>query len=165
MRATVVLVLGLSLVGCARELIPVVPDGAATGGTILLPSDPTFEVVARVTTARDPLPVTNGSVAYADLERSLAQAVIRQVAPRHDSVLTVELVAADAEYISTRLSVSLVTRATVRTRLGNAYVAQTTVVCRDGAIMAPEAGAKVIWACMTRIGHDLGGWLADLPPP
>src|SRR5579863_1243501 len=111
----------ITLPGCGRRLVPVVPDGTPSGGTS--PVDPTFEVVARVNGIRDPLPVGDADVAYADLERSLGQAVVREVAPRHDSVLTVELVAGDAEFHEPRLSVSLVVRATLRTRLGNTFVA------------------------------------------
>ena len=102
-------------------------------------------------------------VAFADLATSLDQAVRRSVPPRHDNVLTVELIAGDASYKDTRLSVSLVVRATLRLRYGDTFVAQKQVVCRDGAIVEPEKGARVIWSCMTRIGQDLGGWLEDLP--
>jgi hypothetical protein len=154
----------MTCVACGREIVRVVPDGA-TIGTLATPADPTFEVVARISGARDPLGVSNADVAYADLERALDEAVVHAVSPRHDSVLTVELVAADAGYAGTRLHVSLVVRATLRTRIGNAFVAQTTVVCRDGAIVPPEAGGKVVWSCMTRLGHDLGGWLAGLGGP
>ena len=150
----------LAAASCGRRLVPVIPDGTPTGGTS--PIDPTFEIVARINGIRDPLPVVNANVAFAGLERSLGQAVVREVAPRHDSVLTVELVAGDADYRDPRLSVSLVARATLRTRVGNTFVAQTEVVCRDGAIVTPESGGHVIWSCMTRLGHDLGGWLADL---
>nr|HEX4316410.1 hypothetical protein [Kofleriaceae bacterium] len=147
-----------------RELVRVVPDGRSTG-TVTASSDSTFEVVARISGARDPLTVAGADVAYADLERALDEAVVHAVQPRHDSVLTVELVAADAGYRNARLDVSLVVRATLRTRVGNMFVGQTTVVCRDGAIVSPEAGARVVWSCMARIGHDLGGWLADIKPP
>ncbi len=140
----------------------VVPDTASTGGTSVTPTDPTFEVVTQLAGARDPLPVVGGDTEYADLERSLAQALVHAVAPRHDSVLTVELVRADAQYDHGRLAVALVVRGTLRTRLG-AFVAQTQSVCRDGAIIKPDAGARVMWACMTRVGKDLAGWLDGLP--
>jgi hypothetical protein len=154
----------LTCAACGRELVRVVPDGGAFG-TLATPADPTFEVVARISGARDPLTVSGADVAYAELEHALDEAVVHAVPPRHDSVLTVELVAADAGYTGARLHVSLVVRATLRTRVGNTFVAQTTVVCRDGAIVPPEAGSKVVWSCMTRLGHDIGGWLADLGGP
>jgi hypothetical protein len=152
------------VIACGEELVRVTPDGVPTAGTTTALSDPTFEVVAEIAGARDPLPVSGAHVAFADLETALGQAVLRAVKPRHDSVLTVELIAADATYKDSRLAVSMVVRATLRTRLGTTFVAQTQVVCRDGAIIAAESGAKVIWSCMTHLGQDLGGWLAGLPP-
>jgi len=151
--------LSMMLVGCGGQLVPVVPDGGRDTGTSSAPSDPSFEVVARTASVKDPLPVSGGDVAYADLERALGQAVIRAVHPRHDQTLTVELVAAEAEYKRSRLSISLVARATLRTREGNAFVTQTQVICRDAALVTPENGASVVWSCMTRLGRDLSGWL------
>ncbi len=158
---SIALASALLVAACGRELVRVIPDGASLGA-VAAPSDPTFEVVARISGARDPLLVSGADIAYADLEHALDEAVVHAVPPRHDSVLTVELIAADAGYTSARLYVSLVVRATLRTRVGNTFVAQTTVVCRDGAIVPPEAGAKVVWSCMTRLGHDIGGWLSDI---
>jgi hypothetical protein len=43
-------------------------------------------------------------------------------------------------------------------------VTQTQVVCRDAALVSPEAGANVVWSCMTRLGRDLGGWLDGVKP-
>jgi hypothetical protein len=151
------------LSGCAgTHVVRVVPDGISTGGTSTTPGDPTFEVVTQLASARDPLPVIGGDTEYADLERSLATAIVHAVVPRHDSVLVVELVRADAQYDQGRLSVALVVRGTLRTRLGT-FVGQTQAVCRDGAIVTPAAGARVMWACMTRIGKDLAGWLDSMP--
>jgi hypothetical protein len=164
MRGGCATLLSMMLVGCGGRLVPVVPDGARDTGTSSAPSDPSFEVVARTASVKDPLPVSGGDVAYADLERALGQAVIRAVHPRHDQTLTVELVAAEAEYKNSRLSVSLVARATLRTREGNAFVTQTQVICRDAALVTPENGASVVWSCMTRLGRDLGGWLDGVKP-
>jgi hypothetical protein len=162
----VALVGALAIAACAASthIVRVVPDGASTGGTSTALSDPTFEVITQLASARDPLPVVGGDAEYADLERSLAQAVVHAVAPRHDSVLVVELVRADALYDHGRLSVALVVRGTLRTRLGE-FIAQTQAVCRDGAIITPAEGSRVMWSCMTRIGKDLAGWLDGLPPP
>jgi hypothetical protein len=102
-------------------------------------------------------------VEYADLERALGAAVIRAVRPRHEHTLTVELIDASASFAQARLRVSLVARATLRAREGNAFVAQTQVVCRDGAIVSAEAGTIVVWSCMLRMGRDLAGWLDGLP--
>jgi hypothetical protein len=155
--------IAIALAGCGRDIIPVIPDGV-THGASTAAADPTFQVVARVAGVKDPLPVSGADVAFADLATSLDQAVRRSVPPRHDNVLTVELIAGDASYKDTRLSVSLVVRATLRTRHGDTFIAQKQAVCRDGAIVAPENGARVIWSCMTRLGQDLGGWLEDVPP-
>jgi hypothetical protein len=129
-----------------------------------LASDPSFEVVPRLAGARDPLPVGGTDVAFSDLAAALGHAVLRAVAPYHEGVLTVELVRADADYNSARLSVSLVVRATLRRRIGNDFIATTTSVCHDGAIADPDAGAPVLWSCMARIGRELAGWMADVPP-
>jgi hypothetical protein len=154
----------LAATTCGGRLVPVVPDGVKDEGTSAAASDPSFEVVARTASVKDPLPVDGASVAYADLERALGQAVIRAVRPRHDHTLTVELIAAEAKFSSTRLSISLVARATLRAHEGNAFVTQTQVVCRDAALVEPEAGGNVVWSCMTRLGRDLGGWLDGVKP-
>jgi len=109
------------------------------------------------------LPVNGASVDFVDLAAALGQAIVRTIAPRADSVLTVELIAGDASYKDTRLSVSLVARATLRSRLGNDFIAQTQVLCRDGAVVDAEAGARFMWSCMTHLAQDLGGWLEGLP--
>jgi hypothetical protein len=154
--------IALSLCACFRHVVPVVPDGPTTNGAASASADKTFEVVARIAGAKDPLPVAGANTAFSDLETALDQAVLRAVPPRHDNILTVDLVAADAAFANTRLSVSLVVRATLRTRVGNTFVAQREFICHDGAIVAPDAGARVLWSCMTRLGQELGGWLADM---
>lgn len=147
--------------GCGAHLVPVVPDGQQDTGTSSTPADPTFEVVARSSSVKDPLPVSGSGVAYADLEGALGQAVIRTVHPKHDATLTVELIAAEAKYESSRVTVSLVARATLRSRQ-NAFLGQTQVICRDADLVPAENGAKVVWACMARLGRDLAGWLDGL---
>src|SRR5690349_786707 len=148
----------LTLVACGSKLVPIVPDGAGAGASAA-PNDPTFEVVARTVGVKDPLPVNGAGVSYGELETALAQAILRAVKPHHDSVLTIELVGAEADYARERLSVSFVVRATLRAKNGNAFIGQTQAVCRDGEIIAPERGATVVWSCMTRLGQDIGGWL------
>ena len=162
-RQMAALVVALSLAACGgRRLVTVEPEGPAHGG--FSATDTTFEVVPRLAGARDPLPVSGSDVEFADLARALGHAVLRSVTPYHDGVLTVELVRADAEYNSARLSVSLVVRATLRSRIGNDFIATTTSVCHDGAIVDPDTGNPVLWSCMARIGRELAGWLADVPP-
>ena len=155
-------VLGLAASCGGHRLVTVEPAGPAHGG--FSGTDATFEVVPRLAGARDPLPVSGSDVAFVDLPRALGHAVLRAVAPYHEGVLTVEIVRADADFNSARLSVSLVVRATLRSSIGNQFIATTTTVCRDGAITPPESGAPVLWSCMARIGSDLAHWIADIPP-
>src|SRR5450432_2329140 len=117
----------LTAAACDAKLVPVMPDGTPIG-TSAAPSDPSFEVVARTAGVKDPLPVSGTSVRFANLEPALGNAVLRNVRPRHASTLTVELIAADAKHDSSRLTVSIVARATLRAREGNAFVAQTQVI-------------------------------------
>jgi hypothetical protein len=153
----------VALVACNSKLVQVLPDGAPIG-TSAAPSDPSFEVVARTAGVKDPLPVKGADVTYSNLEPALANAVIRNVRPRHGATLTVELISADAHYTNSRLAVSIVARATLRAREGNAFIAQTQVICRDSAVVDAERGAPVVWSCMTRLGRDLGGWLDGVQP-
>ncbi len=148
------------LASCSPNLVHVAPDGVEPP---LTASDRTFEVDVHAAGARDPLPVSGASVSFVDLSPSLGQAIVRSVRPVHDASLTVELVSADATYAHARLDVSLVVRATLRMRQGNAFVAQTQVVCRESGVVAPERGAPVVWACMAHLARDLGGWLEGLP--
>jgi len=154
------LTLPATLPGCGSRIVPVEPHGAAASGTSS--SDPSFEVVARTSSVKDPLPVSGAGVAYGDLERALGRAVLRGVRPIHDHTLTVELVSAEADYAHARLAISLVARVTLRRREGNAFVAQTQIICRDSSSVAPESGGAVVWSCMTHLGRDLGGWLEGL---
>lgn len=140
------------LLGCG-QLVPVTPDGVQDAGAA------NTAVTARTAGVRDPLPVMHSSVSYANLERALYVAVVRSVRLRREQTLTVELVDAEAEYAHDRLAISLVARATLRNVEGNAFVAQTQVLCREGAVVAPEAGGRVVWECMASLGRDLGGWL------
>jgi hypothetical protein len=153
-----------ALASCGNRLVRVVPDGPSPyGGTSVAPSDRTFEVEVWTAGAKDPLPVSGAGVVFGDLQRALGQAVLRNVRPRHDTSLDVELVSAEATYARSRLDVSLVARVTLRARQGNDFLAQTQVVCRESALVQPDSGAPVVWSCMERLGRDLGGWLDGLP--
>ncbi len=163
MPRVAIIVLAVACSACGGKLVRVVPDGAGNASSTAA-TDPSFAVTAHVAGIRDPLPVSGADVEYSDLATALTQAILRVVKPRHDSVLTVELIAGDARYRHSRLSASLVVRATLRSNSGNAFIAQTEAVCREGAIVDPESGARVIWTCMTHLGHDLSGWLEGLRP-
>ena len=76
-----------------------------------------------------------------------------------------ELTQADASYADGRMIVTLATRATLRTREGRAYLAQTQVSCREAGMVPAERGAPVIFACMERVGRDLAGCSRGSSPP
>jgi hypothetical protein len=76
--------------------------------------------------------------------------------------LFVEIVQADAQRSNGRLVVSFGVRATLRTRVGHFYIAQTQASCRQGGVIDSEKGGAVVFACMTRIGRDLADWLGGI---
>lgn len=178
MRLILLVTLVTGLVGCGQSLVTVVVGGPDTG-TVEPVTDPTFEIIARAKGVRDPLPVKGANVAYADLERSLSQAIVHSVHPRHESTLMVEIVSAEATYDKGdyepngsgsypmqvgRVSISFVARATLKKHEGNAFVGQTQLVCRDAELVEPAAGSRVVWNCMVQLGRDLGGWLDGIAP-
>ena len=75
-----------------------------------------------------------------------------------------ELVQAEAAYDDPRLKVVLSVRATLRTRLGRTYLAQTNAHCQQAGLVTPEQGAQVLYTCMARLSRDLAGWLSGLDP-
>jgi hypothetical protein len=133
-----------------------------------------LEVVTRSDAVRDPLPVRNSDVVYGDIEDAMGHAVSSAAVPwaaAHEKdrpegwQLTVELVDADAEeQDGGRLIVRLTARATLRTRNGNGYLAQTQTSCNQTGLVTPERGSPVVYNCMARIGRDLSNWLAGVEP-
>jgi hypothetical protein len=132
-----------------------------------------LEVVTRGTAVHDPLPVNGADVEYADVETSMGHAISSAAVPWADAhraqrpegwQLAVEITRADAEYRGGRLMVTMGVRATLRTRVGREYLAQTQADCRQGGLVPPEKGATVVYGCMTRIGRDLAGWLSGVAP-
>ena len=47
---------------------------------------------------------------------------------------------------------------------GQIVLAQTHASCRQSGLLPPEQGAPVVYACMTRLGRDLAGWLGGVEP-
>jgi len=158
--------------------------GAAAGTTVPLltaagipitmtpPGDVSLEVVTRSTAVRDPLPVTGSTFSWADLEGALGHAVTTATIPWADAhkddrpgglQLVVDVVEASAEFESGRLKVTMTVRATLRTRRDHDFIAQTQTSCRDAGLTDPGHGATVAYACMTRLGRDLAGWLGGAP--
>jgi hypothetical protein len=140
--------------------------------TMTPPGDVSLEVVTRSTAVKDPLPVTGSHVNFADLEGALGHAISTATIPWADAhrnarpgglQLVVDVTEAHADYDAGRMSVTLTTRATLRTRRDHDYIAQTQASCREAGLTDPDHGAVVIYGCMTRLGRDLAGWLGGAP--
>ncbi len=166
--------LTLFAAGCASHETTV-PLLTAAGIPITLTptADVPLEVVTRSTAVRDPLPIEGSDVAYADLEGALGHAVSTATVPWANAhreprpegwQLTVEVIQAEAQYDGGRLVVTINTRATLRTRVGNDYIAQTQARCREAGLTTPETGGPVVYSCMTHLGRDLAGWLGGVQP-
>jgi hypothetical protein len=130
-----------------------------------------LEVVTKATAVPDPLPVTGSGVWYSDLEpalgHSVSSATVPWAAQHRDSnpsgwTLLVELTQAQAEWKDGRLRVAFNVRATLRTRVGNNYLAQTHANCTQAGLVPADQGAPIVFTCMQRIGRDLSGWLGGL---
>ena len=163
----------LGLLACAP--LHTVPLLTAAG--IPITATPTgdmpLEVVTRGTGVQDPLPVEGTRIAYTDIEAALSSAIASAAVPWADDhrhvrpegyQLFVELIKAHAQRRRERTRVTLGVRATLRSRLGREYLAQTQAVCSQAAISPAEAAAPVLYGCMTRIGRDLAGWLSAVEP-
>ena len=120
---------------------------------------------------RDPLPVDGADVTYGDMEAALGFAIASATVPWADAhkaerpdgwQLFVEIIQADAEHRDGRLIVSLSVRATLRTRRGHFYLAQSQTACRQGGVVEAARGGPVVYACMMRIGRDLADWLGGI---
>jgi hypothetical protein len=132
-----------------------------------------LEVVTRSTGIRDPLPVEGTGVTYGDVETSLGHAISTAAVPWAEAhkdrrpegwQLQVEMTQADATYSGGRLIVTINVRATLRTRVGRAYLAQSQASCRQSGVIPAEQGAPVVFSCMERLGRDLAGWLEQVEP-
>lgn len=130
-----------------------------------------LEVVTRSTAVRDPLPVEGTNASYSDMEGALGFAIASATVPwanahkdKHPEgwQLFVELTTADAQYDDGRLIVSFGVRATLRTRTGHFYLAQTQAACSQGGVVSVERGGGVVYACMMRMGRDLADWLGGI---
>jgi hypothetical protein len=172
MGAVCALVLG----GCAA------PERVPLEAAIPITSTPTvpLEVRTRSSGVRDPLPIEEAHrrrwpplLEFTGLEPSLGHAVASALVPwaeahrdaRPDGwQLLVELSEARAERAGPRMMVTLGARATLRTRAGNQYLAQTQVHCRQAALVEPTASAPLFYACLNDLGRELAGWLGGVPP-
>jgi hypothetical protein len=118
------------------------------------------------------MPVRGTKVSYQDVEAALGIAVTTAAAPFAKSFkehrpggyqLTVEIMQADVEYSHGRLIMAMNVNATLRSRVGRVYLAQTQARCQQAGVVEAEQGGQVVYACMMRIGRDLGGWMGGLP--
>ncbi len=142
---------------------------ATSGIPVSEPVTVPLEIVTRSTAVPDPLPVRGTDVSYADIEAALGHAVATATVPwadRHREQahapgwqLTIELTNADAEYDGGRAVFTLAVRATLRSREGNVYLAQTQAACRQGGVVPPARGGSVMVRCMNEVGHQLANWL------
>lgn len=168
------LVASLPIVGCSSftpRIIPLLKEA----GIPFTPTPPVpLEVVTRSTSVKDPLPVRGTEIVYGDVEAALGYAVSVATVPWAEShrtqrpegwQLMVELIDADAQQeLGGRLVVTLNVRATLRTRVGNGYLAQTQAACTQSGPVSADRGAPVLYNCMTRVGRDLSNWLSGVEP-
>jgi hypothetical protein len=155
--------------GCTPTLIPL--STAAPLSTATPPTVP-LEVVTH-SAAPDPLPLVGGGARYADVEVSLGHAVASAVVPWADAhrgdrpdgwQLRIELAQARAHFGDSVVDVALDVRATLRTRVGHVYLAQTQAHCHEHARIAADQAAPVFYGCMLTVAHELAGWLGGVSP-
>jgi hypothetical protein len=171
MRFWAVVILGTA--GCAAPTT--VPLLSAAGAPVTHTPHPDIplEVATRSTGIKDPLPVDGADIAYGDVETALQYSISTAAVPWAEAhrardpggfQLFAELIDAEAVYKGGRLVVTLGVRATLRTRVGREYLAQTQVHCRQAGVVPEHEGAPVVYACMSQLGRDLAGWLGAVQP-
>jgi hypothetical protein len=137
----------LLLAGCAHGVIALstAPPSSTT------PPAP-IEITARGEGVRSPLPMRGSCLVFAALEESLAHAVASEALPwaeahrreRPDGwQLIVDLWRASAVARGGTVTVVLGVRATLRTRAGNRYLAQTQAHCKQTALSEPTDQVRV----------------------
>jgi hypothetical protein len=119
-----------------------------------------LEIVTASTTVPEPLMIHGSPDAFIELAPALREAVAGVVDGSFQQWrLSLELTQASAEWSSGRLIVRMTTRATLRSRDDNAYLAQSQHVCSTSGVVEPEAGARVAHACLLDIARDVKSWL------
>jgi hypothetical protein len=146
--------------------------GSAVPVTDTTPREIPLEVITR-SSAPDPLPLDGGGARFGDLEVSLGHAVSTAVVAWADAhrdqrpdgwQLLVELAQARAARSDGVITVALNVRATLRTRVGHAYLAQTQAHCKERDTASPERAAPLFYGCMMAVGRELAGWLGGVQP-
>lgn len=165
-----VLAVACSLSGCASSLVPLLDNGGVP--VTLTPSrDIPLEIIThKNSSVADPLPVRGTHIEFGDVEAALGHAVASATVPwaeAHRAIrpdgwqLQVDLISADAEASGESITIALGVRATLRTRVGNRYIAQTQAHCKRTGAVDPRGAAPIVFDCMARVGRELGGWLGS----
>ncbi len=128
-----------------------------------------LEVVNVSTSVPEPFAVRGSDVAYDDLDLALRDALTASARqPRFAPYrLSLEITDARADSTEGRLSVRLTTRATLRLRADNTYLAQSQQVCSASDAIDPGHGTAVVADCLAQLTRDLESWLTrsiPLPP-
>jgi hypothetical protein len=150
-----------------EQVVSVLPARAPSE----LEAAPQVRVAVDATSAHLPLAVAGASIAYSDVDRAIARAVERALAPAATDLtrrsarklgLSIELVEAHAESTQGRVLVRLTVRATLRENTGNVYLAQTHAHASASSALPAERGALVVLNCADSIAQQLAGWLAGI---
>jgi hypothetical protein len=156
------------LAGCAHSVVAL-----STAPPFATAPPLPIEVTARSEGVRSPLPMRGSRLVFAALEESLAHTIATEAAPwaethRHEGAegwqLVVDLWRASAVAHGGTVRVILDVRATLRTRIGNRYLAQTQAHCKQTALTEPSNAAPVFYSCMRSLGRELSGWLGGVQP-
>ncbi len=159
--------------GCGGSMISLLAQNGAPVTATPAHDVPLEVVTHKSSTVRDPLPVRGAFVEFADVEAALGFAVSSATVPWAEQhmaqrpegwQLAVELVSADAWTHGREVTVTLNARATLRTRTGNQFIAQTQTHCSRSAAVEPREASQLVFDCMARVGRELGGWLGGVSP-
>jgi len=132
-----------------------------------------IEVIARAAGVANPLPMKGSCNVFGAVEESLGHAVATATMPWAEAhragepegwQLMVDLWQASAEHRAGSVTVQLGVRATLRTRDGNRYVAQTQAHCKQTQLVRASDGAQVFYGCMNSLGRELFSWLESVKP-
>lgn len=163
---------GMLLWGCAGCAPTLISLGAAVPISTAPPHEVPLEVITRSAVSL-PMSVEHSRARVADVELSLGHAVASAVVPWADAhrglrpdgwQLVVELAKAHANVDAELVDVALNVRATLRTRAGHVYLAQTQAHCHERAPTSLSDAAPLFYHCMLTVGHELAGWLEGVQP-
>jgi hypothetical protein len=159
--------------GCGASIVPLLDQANVPWTNTPARAVPLEVITHKNAAVREPLPVRGTRVAFADLETALGHAVASGTVPWAEEhrarrpegwQLTVELIDAQAHARGEAITVAINVRATLRTRVGNQFLAQTQAHCLRTAAVSASGSAPVALDCMARSGKQLGGWLGGVEP-